>query len=143
MQPSQKAIDLIKKFEGLVLYLYTDAAGYPTIGYGHKCSDPLKAPCSITEQQAQNLLMADLSAVAGQIDELVHVELNQGQFDALCSFCYNLGYSALKYSTLLRLLNAGNYDEAASEFLKWDHVDGIEVAGLKARRQAEHDLFIS
>jgi lysozyme len=67
--------------------------------------------------------------------------LSQGQFDALVDFVYNLGQHRLAKSTLLRDLNAGRYDQAAEQLLHWDHAGAVENSGLKARRQAELDLW--
>jgi lysozyme len=74
---------------------------------------------------------------------MLKVEVSQNQFDALCSFAYNLGLGALHGSILLKKLNEGKDSaEVAAEFLKWDHVDGVQVAGLTKRRRAEQDLFL-
>ena len=67
--------------------------------------------------------------------------LSQGQFDALVDFCFNLGAGRLAASTLLKSLNAGRFAAAAQELLQWDHADGQENNALKARRQAEVELW--
>ena len=72
---------------------------------------------------------------------LVKAALTQGQFDALVDFVFNLGSGRLAGSTLLVYLNAGRYDDAAGQLLRWDHAGAIEVAGLKARREAEFKLW--
>ena len=73
---------------------------------------------------------------------LVSAELTQSQFDALVSFTYNLGASALARSTLLKKLNAGDYAGAAEEFERWDKCNGKPLAGLARRRHAEKSLFL-
>ena len=67
--------------------------------------------------------------------------LTQGQFDALVDFVFNLGAGRLASSTLLTYLNAGNTDAAAWQLLAWDHAGSTEIAGLKARREAEFRLW--
>jgi lysozyme len=97
-------------------------------------------------EAADELLRMDLAYVEPWITRMVTVPLSQNQFDALVSFAFNVGVTALRYSTLLRLLNQGLYDEAASQFLRWDkaRVDGklVPVAGLAKRRQRERLLFL-
>ncbi len=67
--------------------------------------------------------------------------LTQGQWDALSSFVYNLGPGALEKSTLLRLLNAGDYSGAAAQFDRWVYASGKKLSGLVKRRAAERALF--
>ena len=102
---------LIKKFEGLRLTAYQDMVGVWAIGYGHTGPD-VKPGLTITQQQADQLLINDLVRFNNGVNALVTVKLNQNQFDALVSFSYNLGLGSLQNSTLLRLLNQGgdNYD---------------------------------
>ena len=75
--------------------------------------------------------------------KLVDVALTQGEFDALVSFAYNEGDSALAHSTLLRYLNQGMVTRAADEFLRWDYVGHQEVAGLERRRRGEQAMFLA
>jgi len=137
---NQAAVDLIKSFEGCVLHPYLDAVGVPTIGYGHthgvKMTDP-----HITQAQADVLLAEDLHVFEQGVQDLVHVQLTQGQFGALVSFAYNLGLGALEYSTLLRLVNEGEFAAAAQQFQRWAYAGGQVLPGLVRRRQAEKELF--
>jgi lysozyme len=71
----------------------------------------------------------------------VRIALSQAEFDALVDFDFNLGDGSLDSSTLLKLVNSGNFAGAADEFEKWDRAGGREVAGLLRRRQAEEALF--
>lgn len=70
-----------------------------------------------------------------------HVPLTQGQFDALVSFAFNCGSLALSTSTLLKKLNSGDYEGAASEFMRWIHAGGKTITGLQRRRLLEKRLF--
>lgn len=139
MQPSQAAIDLIKAAEGLRLTAYRDSAGILTIGYGS--TGGIKPGQTITPEQAEAMLVDDLDEAADAMRKLVTVPLTQGQFDALCSFVFNLGAGRLRDSTLLRLLNQGKYGEAAAQFRFWVMSGGEPLPGLVKRRAAERALF--
>ena len=137
MQLSTEGLELIKRFEGFRSRQYTDVAGFPTIGYGHRIVPPESFPGGLSEPQAANLLARDVSAAELAIGRLVKVALTQGQFDALVDFCFNLGSGRLAGSTLLRVLNGGRYDDAVEQLLRWDLAGGEVNLGLKARREAE------
>ena len=145
MKASQKAIDLIKEFEGFEPKAYICPAGILTIGYG--TTKNVQRNQIITESVAEQFLMRDLQSIENQINNAVKVSLNQNQFDALVSFVYNLGIGNLTASTLLRKLNANDLMGAANEFPKWNKatVNGVkkELAGLTKRREAERKLFLS
>ncbi len=143
MQLSAEGLDLIKRFEGFRNQQYTDVAGFPTIGYGHRIVPPEAFPNGMSEPQAANLLAGDVSAAERAIGRLVTAALTQGQFDALVDFTFNLGAGRLASSTLLRCLNAGRYDAAAEQLLLWDLAAGEVNLGLKARREAELRLWKS
>lgn len=145
MKTGPAGIELIKSFEGFSPTIYLCPAGKPTIGYGHVvCADDnFSKP--ISEEQATELLAKDLVTRETSVSAMIKVPINQNQFDALISFAYNEGISALKASTLLRYLNSRKFELAAGEFLKWNKasVNGqmVTLAGLAKRRKAERDLF--
>ena len=139
MQISKAGLDLIKQFEGLYLKAYRCPAGVPTIGYGHTAGVAMGQ--TITQQQADDYLRRDVRQFERAVARLVSVPLTQGQFDALVSFAFNLGEGALAQSTLLRLLNAGDYAGAAAQFDRWNKADGRVLPGLVRRRAAERALF--
>ena len=138
------ALDLVRQFEGLRLTAYRCPAGVPTIGYGHTAG--VKMGQTITRQQADAFLLADMTAAAAQVDKLVKVPLNDQQRGALASFVFNLGAGSLAGSTLLKKLNAGDYAGAAGQFGAWVYatVDGQKkkLPGLVKRRAAEEGLFM-
>ena len=142
MKTSQKGIDLIKRFEGVVLKVYKDAVGLPTIGYGHLIKKG-EVFTTLTQQQAEELLAKDLKQFEEGISTSVKVALTQNQFDALVSFAFNLGMGNVNSSTLLRKLNAGDIQGAANEFVRWNKAGGKTLAGLTRRRLAEKELFLS
>jgi lysozyme len=86
-------------------------------------------------------LKKDVAKYADGVSKLVKVAINQNQFDALCSFSYNLGLAALASSSLLRLLNAGDFIRASKEFDAWVHAGGHLLQGLVKRRNEEQALF--
>ena len=141
MKLSTEGIELLKKAEGFRSRTYLDVAGRATIGYGHLLGAHEAFPGEITAAQAEALLAADVSQAEQSVARLVKVPLTQGQFDALVDFTFNLGAERLRSSTLLAKLNAGSYDTAAEELLRWDHAGAVEVAGLKLRREAEYRLW--
>ncbi|PHM46020.1 lysozyme [Xenorhabdus mauleonii] len=144
MEISENGIIKLKSYEGLRLKAYPDPAtgAEPwTIGYGH--TRGVKPGQVITAQQAEAFLREDLAPVYSAIQRLVKVPLTQGQFDALCSFIFNLGINNFSHSTLLKKLNASDYQGAAEEFLKWDRADGRELSDLRSRRASERQTFLS
>ena len=143
MKTSGKGISLIKDFEGFSPVIYLCPAGKPTIGYGHvvRANETIHAP--INEEEAERLLLEDLNDYEASVLRLVSAELTQSQFDALVSFTYNLGAGNISRSTLLKKLNADDYQGAADEFERWDKCNGKPLAGLSRRRRAEKALFLS
>jgi len=143
MKTSPKGIALIKSAEGLRLKAYPDpgTGGLPwTIGYGS--TSGVTRNMVITEAQAEQMLAADLVRFERIVERLVRVPVDQGQFDALVSFTYNVGEGNFTKSTLLRKLNAGDTAGAAEQFSRWVHAGGKVLPGLVKRRAAERGLFL-
>lgn len=144
---SNRGLALIKKHEGLRLGAYYCPAGKLTIGYGHRVKKH-EHLIKITLEQAEALLIEDCALAQIYIRSAVTVPLNQHQFDALVSFVFNLGTEALRKSTLLKLLNAGNYSAAATQILRFKYVRNPrtgrpeESKGLVNRRTDEFNLFL-
>lgn len=141
MRASDACIELIKEFEGFEPVAYLDAVKIPTIGYGHVVRRGEKFT-QLSESEATELLCRDLMQFEACVSAMVEVDLTQAQFDALCSFTFNVGCGKLESSTLLRKLNAGLYEQAADEFLRWDKAGGKRLAGLTRRREAERSMFL-
>ena len=143
---NQAGLNLIESFEGCVLHPYLDAVKIPTIGIGTTVYPDgkkvtMKDP-AITKEQAYTFLRSHIDKDCSLVEQMVKVAINDNQFAALVSFAYNCGTAVLSTSTLLKRLNAGDYQNAANEFLKWDHAGGVVLAGLTKRRQAERALFL-
>jgi lysozyme len=139
MKTSPRAIALLKEHEGLRLTAYLCPANVWTIGWGH--TRRVYPGQRITEEEAEAMLAADLIEAERCVRMNVSVPLNQNQFDALVSFVFNLGCPALRRSTLLRHLNAGDHDKASQQFPRWVHGGGRKLPGLVRRRAAEKNLF--
>ena len=140
-QIGQKGLDLIKRFEGLRLRSYLCPANVWTIGYGH--TGNVSSNQVITSEQAESILRTDLRKFEQAVSDAVTVALSQNQFDALVSLAFNIGAGAFAKSTLLRLLNAGDYAGAANQFERWNQAGGRVLDGLSKRRAAERALFLS
>jgi lysozyme len=129
----------LKEFEGLRKEAYYDAAGVPTIGYGH--TKGVRMGDVISEYWAEMFLKADLYDVEKQVDSL-GLDLNQPQFDALVSFAFNLGFYKLKTSTLLKTIKEGGSMRAIKkEFKRWVYAGGKKLRGLERRREWEARRF--
>lgn len=138
-------LKLIKDFEGFSEKRYICSAGHWTIGYGHaiRKGEPWDSPdVTITKEEAIELLKKDVQDAERAVLRLIHVPLTDGQFDALVSFCFNLGGGALQRSTLRSCLNRREYLDAADEFPKWCYAAGRRLLGLYRRRLAEKKLFL-
>lgn len=140
MRISQAGIDLIKSFEGLKLEAYRDPVGVVTIGWGH--TKTARMGQRISRERAEELLRADVSEFEKCVSVALSVPVSQPQFDALVSWAYNVGCGAMRGSTLMRKLNAGDVQGAAGQFLRWNKAGGRVLNGLTRRREAERKLFL-
>ena len=139
MNISQEGIALIKKFEGCELEAYRCSADILTIGFGHTSGVAEGQTC--TSEEAESILVKDLEEFEGYVNNLVEQDLDQNQFDALVAWTFNLGPSNLKESTLLKKLNAGEFNLAPHEIKRWNRAGGEVLDGLIRRRKAEALLF--
>jgi len=154
MQVGQSGKKLFQAWEGLELNEYLDSGGAPTIGVGHLMtrSERMSGKIMIngkgvvyrnglTVQQCWDLLDQDLDFAEASVNSMVKVSLNQNQFDALVSFIFNVGESAFRNSTLLKVLNAGHFDQVPAQLRRWIRDNGKVVKGLVNRREKEIALW--
>jgi lysozyme len=134
-----EGLSLIKKFEGCELEAYQCSAGVWTIGYGH--TKGVTPSDSISQEEAEQMLVDELHEYESYVNEYVTVALSQNQFDALVSWVYNLGPANLKASTLLKVLNSGEYEDVPAQIKRWNKAGGKVLEGLIRRREAEACLF--
>ena len=139
MKLGERGTEILKYFEGCKLTAYQDSVGVWTIGYGH--TKGVYNGMTITQEEAEQMLLTELEEYEGYIEDMVTVPLTQNQFDALVVWIYNLGPTNFKNSTLLKELNAGNYNAAGQEITRWNKAGGKVLAGLVKRREAEAELF--
>ena len=142
MRIDSKGLDFIKSFEGFRSNKYVCPGGYATIGYGHlvRADNPLN---EISQQEAEELLIQDVTLAEAAIVRLIYIPLNHGQHTALTSFVFNLGAGTLQRSCLRRLINRGDHDDVRSELMRWVWAGGRKLSGLVRRRQAEGRLYDS
>ena len=126
---------LTEACEGRPPKIYLDSVGVPTGGYGHTrglTADMVGQP--VSAEQADAWLQEDVGDAVAAVNRFVGVPLTQHQFDALVDFTFNEGAGALQHSTLLRLLNEGDYAGADAEFANWVRAGGGILPGLVKRR---------
>ena len=110
-----------------------------TLGFGHTRAVAEGDTC--TQEQADAWFVQDVAWAEECVNRAVTAQVSQEEFDALVSLCFNIGCPAFSGSTLVKELNAANYDAASQQFLVWDKQHGQVLAGLSARRRAEQELF--
>lgn len=137
----------LQDVEGLRLRAYDDAQpnvkivskaqvkGTLTIGYGH--TKTVSVGQVISKQKAVELMKVDLSFFEAQVNKLVTAPITVNMFNALVSFCYNVGEGGFKKSKVLENTNKGKYKEAAQAFYNWTKPEGLIV-----RRKKEYDLYL-
>ena len=138
MQINKEGLSLIKSFEGCRLEAYKPVATevYWTIGYGH-CGADVKKGAKITQKQAEEYLKKDLEKFEKYVTE-TKLKLNENQFSALVSFCYNCGKRNLQ-----TLIKGRTIEQIGDALLKYNKAGGKVLAGLTKRRKAEQKLFLT
>mgnify|MGYP001563254952 CR=1 FL=1 len=140
MKINAAGLALIKSFESLRLEAYMPTPDdVPTIGYGHTRAVAMGDTC--TEEQADAWLLEDVAWAEECVESAVAKLLHENEHAALVSLCFNIGCHAFKGSTLVRLLNEGDFDAAEAQFARWNKQAGRELEGLTRRREAERELF--
>jgi len=152
---SEAGLKLIAQFEGFRGVVYADVVGLWTVGYGHLLtkdeltsgkiwlnkSESISIKTGMTKKQGSQILKKDAGIAEAAVAKNVTVELNQDQFDALCSFVFNVGVGAFKKSTLLRVLNEGGFEHMPVQLRRWVYAAGKKIKGLEVRRSKEARYF--
>lgn len=136
-------------------YVYADPVGLLTIGIGHLLTQSeissgnitingkrVNYKKGITRKEVMDLKTQDAQRFINALNAVIKVPVTQTMFDAMASLAFNIGSGAFSRSTLLRKLNARDYQGAANEFLKWNKSKGKVLSGLTRRRTAERQLFL-
>ncbi len=151
LAPSERAHTFVKSFERLRLAAYLPTPNdKPTIGWG-QTGPGIKLGMVWTKEQADAAYEAFAAKVTARLNKLLYgIPTTQGQYDALFSFAYNVGFgsratgaSGLETSTLLRLHKASDYAGAAAQFPRWNKQAGKVLRGLTRRREAERKIYLS
>jgi lysozyme len=139
------ATNFLAQVEGFRARPYADAGHVWTYGYGFT-STPSGTRVSastpmISEPDARQWLETLVSRTLNTVRNMCKLSLNANQEAALTSFAYNVGTGALRTSTLLKMVNDGDFQEASKQFMAWTYAGGRVVSGLINRRKAEMALF--
>ncbi len=159
MKVSKAAIDMIKHHEGVRTKPYRCPALLWTVGVGHVINPahatvkyeerknlPIPAGWDrvLTMDEVDGILSQDLGRFERGVVRLCPAAVgNQGIFDSLVSFAFNVGLGNLQRSSLRMKTNRGEFEEAADEFLKWTKAGGRVLPGLVKRRNDERALYLS
>lgn len=146
MITSQNGIDFISKEEGLILHPYLDSINKPTIGIGstyYEDGRPVSmSDNSITKERAFELFRTTLKRYEAQVNKSIRRPIDQNQFDALVSLCYNIGTNGFAGSTVVKKVNANPSDSDIRQcFEAWKNAGGKPI--LLSRRKREADLYFS
>ncbi len=142
---TDEGLALIKRFEGFAPEVYVCSGGWPTIGYGHvvRENERDRFADGIDETAAEELLRCDVETAERAVLRLIRVPLEDGRFDALVSFTFNLGAGALQRSMLRRKVNCEEHDAVLAEFGRWVWAGGRKLKWLMRWRVAEAELYAS
>ena len=146
MRMTPEGLDLIKRFEGFRASAYRDAVGVLTIGYGHTSmagAPIVRVSDVITEAEGAGILARDVEAVAAGVAKVLRREISPAQFSALLSFAYNVGLGNFGKSSVLKAVNAGDFEAVPRRLQLWVKAGGRVLPGLVKRRAAEAILFAS
>lgn len=140
MKISDNGINLIKQYEGCKLFAYRDSVGVATIGYGH--TKGVRMGQAITQRQADEFLREDITEAEKVLNNM-GINFTQNQFDALCSWIFNLGMGNFIHSTMMKRISADAGDETITdELIRWHNAGGKPLLGLMRRRVAEANMFL-
>ena len=137
---TKSTFDFITHFEGKRNKAYKDSKGLWTIGVGHliKSSEQYLLHTTLTDEQVEDLFKSDLKWCDEAVNESIRAPLNQHQYDALYSLCFNIGADNFKRSEVVHHINNLDYMAAGNAFLNWSN-----PPVLKTRRQKERELFLT
>lgn len=140
MPMSQRGIQVLTDREGLRLTAYKDSVGVWTIGVGHTSAagPPEVTPgLKITEKQAFDILAKDLKTFEQSVEKAISKPMEEWQYDAFVSICYNIGGGAFSGATFVKSFNAGApANQVTNEILWWN-----KPKEIIPRRQGEAVQF--
>ena len=144
---SNASIQLIKHHEGVRYKPYRCPAGLWTVGVGHLIGDGKSLPSewnrTFTQAEVNGILAKDLRRFELGVSKMLpNVPLRQHEFDALVSFCFNLGLGCFQRSTIRQALLRGDKEAAMESLVKYCRAGGKILKGLQNRRLDERRLFL-
>jgi lysozyme len=145
LRTSPNGISLLKQHEGLRLKAYQDSRGVWTIGYGLTSAAGIVKVykgMTITREQAEEYFRLALVKYENCIKETIRIPLEQHQFDALVSFCYNVGPGAFEGSSIAQYVNQKRFKDVPKRMALWIRAGKVYPKGLKKRRKDEGDVFL-
>ena len=145
MKINEAGLEIIKKWESCRLTAYKDTGGVLTIGWGHTSAagEPKVLPrMKINQQEADAILARDIAIYEAAVTKEVQDHLNENQFAACVSLCYNIGPGNFAKSSVVRFIKAGRMQDAADAFALWNRDNGKILSGLVKRRADEAALFV-
>ena len=136
----EECVKALRNLEGCRLNMYICAGGKKTIGYGHVVlkGEPYE---SITELEAENILIQDILKIQQAVNRLVKVPLKKRQNIALIIFIFNVGAGAFQRSTLRQKINSEEHELVREEMMKWVFAKGKRNQGLVRRREFEANIY--
>ena len=139
MKTSKKGIELIISFEGFCpnATKCLKSEKYYTIGFGHYGKD-VKENDTITKSKAIDLLKSDLEKFEKKVNKYSSYNFTQNEYDALVSFCYNVGNI-----DQLTAKGTRSKKEIADKMLLYCKSGGKVIRGLQKRREKERALFLN
>lgn len=147
MKTSKQGYDLIKRWESCKLKAYRDGGGVWTIGWGTTSAagfGTITRGMTITQETADEWLVRSVEKIYERaVNDALSRQPNQNQFDAMVCLCYNIGPQAFRESSVVRLFNAGQVNDAGNAFLMWNKDNGKVIPGLVNRRKSEWELYMT
>ena len=144
---NEAGIALIKQFEGCRLEAYKDSVGVWTIGWGTTAAAGVgikpEAGMKITQDEADWYLEKTVAKFAEGVSDALRNNVTDNQFAACVSLAYNIGVPRFAASSVVKWINAGDFEGAANSFLLWNKAGGKVLKGLVRRREAERALFLT
>ena len=139
MAIAKSTLAFVTKEEGFKTKAYADSKGLMTIGVGHliKPDEAHLKEATLSIDQVEELLQSDLKWCDEVVTQAIKVPLNQNQYDALYSLCFNIGATHFRESTVVKKINQGDLAGAADAILMWN-----KPPELEGRRKRERALFL-
>lgn len=131
---------LVGGFEGIRHVAYLDPVGVPTACFGR--TQGVQLGQSYSQEECEEYLMEEVIYFQREVRKAVKVPMEPRHMTAFTSFAYNVGMTNFKSSTLLRKLNAGDYEGACNELPRWVYAKGVKLPGLVNRREVERRICL-